>query len=177
MGFSFRAEIIWYKQNMTARRTAWGSWKNPVHPHVIPSWEYVNVLQKDGWKLRPEPGMVSDIRGEEFVLWSDALWKISPDTERLGNHPATFPKELVERVLRFFSFRGQTILDPFGGTGTVAVVAKETGRHYISIDQSEEYTQLARERLSAVKFGADGRGVDASPNSIVESASTRKLPR
>jgi DNA modification methylase len=156
VGFEFRAEIIWYKQNMTAPRTAWGSFRSPAHPHVIPSWEYVNVLHKQDWKL---PGNKEDIdiTSQEFVEWSDAIWLIPPATSKPGDHPAAFPEELVERILRFFSFRGQTILDPFGGTGTVAAVAKRTGRHYISIDHSPEYARLAEERVAGIRFGSDGR--------------------
>ena len=155
-GFVFRAEIVWYKQNMTAPRTAWGSFRSPGHPHVIPSWEYVNVLHKLDWKLAGSREDV-DITSQEFVEWSDAMWLISPDTSRPGDHPAAFPEELIERILRFFSFRGQTVIDPFGGTGTVAVVAKRTGRHFIHIDHSDEYCSIARERNSRVAFGEDGR--------------------
>jgi len=156
IGFEFRAEILWYKQNMTARRTAWGSFRSPGHPHVIPSWEYVNVLHKEDWKLVGDRGDV-DISSQEFVEWSNAFWVIPPDTERPGDHPATFPAELVRRILRFYSFRGQTVIDPFGGTGTVAAVAKETGRHFIHIDNSPEYCTLAQRRVDRTKFGADGR--------------------
>lgn len=70
---------------------------------------------------------------------------------------AAFPEELIERILRFFSFRGQTVIDPFGGTGTVAAVSKRTGRHFIHIDHSDEYCSIARERTSKVQFGEDGR--------------------
>lgn len=156
LGFVFRAEIIWYKQNMTAPRTAWGSFQNASHPHVIPSWEYVNVLHKEDWKLQGERADV-DILPEEFVEWSDALWRISPDSRAPGDHPAAFPEHLIERALRFFSFRGQTVIDPFGGTGTVARVAKMTGRHFIHIDRSEEYCEVARRRVDATAFGEDGR--------------------
>jgi len=156
VGFEFRAEIIWYKQNMTAPRTAWGSFRSPAHPHVIPSWEYVNILHKQDWKLAGDK-MDIDIDPQEFVEWSDAIWLIPPATSKPGGHPAAFPEELIERVVRFFSFRGQTVLDPFGGTGTVAAVAKRTGRHFISIDHSREYCGLAQKRVDGIAFGADGR--------------------
>jgi DNA modification methylase len=177
LGFTFRAEIVWYKQNMTAPRTAWGSFRSPGHPHLIPSWEYVNVLHKEDWKLSGAREDV-DILSEEFVEWSDAMWAISPDTRAPGDHPAAFPAELVRRLMRFYSFRGQTVLDPFGGTGTVAAEAKRTGRHFIHIDHSASYCAVATDRVSAIAFGEDGRGreigeVDAPP--ARPSRRTRRL--
>ena len=54
LGFLTRTEVIWYKQTM-GRRTAWGSWKSPANPHIIPSWEYVLVFSKGEWKLPGSP--------------------------------------------------------------------------------------------------------------------------
>ncbi len=146
VGFDFRTEIIWYKQNMTAKRTAWGSFRRPSHPHIIPSWEYVDVLQKYSPILegRKED---ADITSEEFVRWSDGMWVIAPAPSHPMDHPAPFPEELVERVLKFYTYRGNVVLDPFGGTGTVASVAKRLGRRFIYIDHSEEYAKLARDRV------------------------------
>jgi DNA modification methylase len=147
VGFTHRAEILWAKQNMSAPRTAWGSFKSPRHPHVIPSWEYVEVFHKQSWKLEGDPLKI-DISPEEFVRWSDGVWDIPPDAQRWVNHPATFPEPLIRRLLLYFTYRGNTIMDPFGGTGTVAVVAKENGRHFIHVDHSEEYCAAAQERLN-----------------------------
>jgi DNA modification methylase len=144
--FTHRAEILWAKQNMTAPRTAWGSWKSPRHPHVIPSWEYVEIFHKESWKLEGDPQMI-DIAPEDFRDWSDGVWEIPPDTKRLVGHPATFPEQLIRQLLQFFTYRGNTILDPFGGTGTVAVVAKMTGRHFVHIDHSEKYCKAAVARV------------------------------
>jgi DNA modification methylase len=68
---------------------------------------------------------------------------------KLG-HPAVFPEELVRRLLLLFSYRGDVVLDPFVGTGTTALVAAKTGRHYIGIDISEEYCRIAEERVRGV---------------------------
>jgi len=148
--FTHRAEILWAKQNMSAPRTAWGSWKSPRHPHVIPSWEYVEVFHKESWKLEGEPAMI-DISPEDFRDWSDGVWEIPPDTKRVLGHPATFPEELIRRLIQFFTYRGNTVMDPFGGTGTVAAVAKSIGRHFIHIDHSEKYCAAAEVRVAKVK--------------------------
>lgn len=164
LGFIMRTEIIWYKQTMR-RRTAWGSFRSPSNPHIIPSWEYVLVFSKGSWKL---PGKGADITSEEFIKFSDGFWEITPETAgrqpfmkslyppRRGRkapktkdgHPAPFPEELIYRLIKFYSYRGNTVLDPFGGTGTVAKVARDTGRHYIHIDASAKYCQITRRRLA-----------------------------
>lgn len=167
LGFIMRTEILWYKQTMR-RRTAWGSWKSPRNPHIIPSWEYVLVFSKGSWTLEGDKNL-ADIAGEEFIKFSDGFWPIGPETKgrqpflkslyppRRGRetpkakqhgHPAPFPEELIYRLIKFYSYRGNVVLDPFGGTGTVAVVAKKTGRHFIHVDVSKKYCQIATQRLA-----------------------------
>ncbi len=148
LGFIFRTEILWYKQSMTAPRTAWGSWRSPSNPHIIPSWEYVYVFSKDSWRL---PGRREDIdiTAEEFKRFSDGFWYIQAEAER-DDHPAPFPRELIYRLIKYYSYRGNLVLDMFGGTGTVAAVACETGRHFLHIDISEGYCQMAAQRVREV---------------------------
>jgi DNA modification methylase len=139
-----RTEIIWYKQTM-GRRTAWGSWRSPSNPHIIPSWEYVLVFSKGQWKLEGDPRAV-DITAREFETFSDGFWHIPPERKRHG-HPAPFPEELIERIVKFYSYRENVVLDMFGGTGTVAAVARRLGRHYVHVDSSAEYCEQASERV------------------------------
>jgi DNA modification methylase len=148
LGFIMRTEIIWYKQTM-GRRTAWGSWRSPSNPHIVPSWEYVLVFSKGQWKLPGDRAAV-DIAPKEFETFSDGFWAIPPETRRKG-HPAPFPEELIERLIKFYSYRGNVVLDMFGGTGTVAAVARRLGRHYLHIDTSREYCELALERIRAAR--------------------------
>ena len=144
LGYIMRTEIIWYKQTM-GRRTAWGSWRSPSNPHIIPSWEYVLVFSKGQWNLPGDRDRI-DISAKEFETISDGFWKIPPERSRKG-HPAPFPEELIERLVKFYSYRGNVVLDMFGGTGTVAAVARRLGRHYLHIDTSAEYCALAEERV------------------------------
>ena len=148
IGMLFRTEIIWYKQTML-KRTAWGSFKSPSNPHIVPSWEYVLIFSKCQNKL---DGNLedADITKEEFMKFSDGMWYIPPETQRNG-HPAPFPEELIYRLIKFYSYRGNTILDMFGGTGTVAIVAKNTDRNFVHIDLSKEYCRVAERRLNTVK--------------------------
>jgi DNA modification methylase len=147
LGYIMRTEIIWYKQTM-GRRTAWGSWRSPSNPHIVPSWEYVLVFSKGQWRLPGDPNAV-DITAKEFERFSDGFWQIPPERHRQG-HPAPFPEELIERLVKFYSYRGNLVLDMFGGTGTVAAVARRCGRHYLSIDSSNEYCRIAAARVREV---------------------------
>ena len=167
LGFIMRTEILWYKQTMR-RRTAWGSFRRPSNPHIIPSWEYVLVFSKGQWDL-PGDKRDADITSEEFIKFSDGFWEIHPETAgrqpflkslyppRTGKkvpkskegHPAPFPEELIYRLIKFYSYRYNVVLDPFGGTGTVAAVAARTERHFIHLDCSEKYCEIARARVAA----------------------------
>lgn len=80
------------------------------------------------------------------MKFSDGFWQIWPETQRKG-HPAPFPEELIYRLIKFYSYKGNTVLDMFGGTGTVAAVAAKTGRHFIHIDISPQYCKIAKDRV------------------------------
>jgi DNA modification methylase len=169
LGFIMRTEILWYKQTMR-RRTAWGSWRSPRNPHMVPSWEYVLVFCKGSWTLEGNKED-ADISREEFIEYSDAFWSIRPETRarqpflhslypirrgkkapptlKAGGHPAPFPEELIKRLIKFYCYRGNVVLDPFGGTGTVAVVAQRYDRHFIHVDLSKEYCSIAAKRVAA----------------------------
>ncbi len=163
IGMIMRTEIIWYKQSMTAKRTAWGSWQSPSNPHIIPSWEYVMVFSKNEWRLDAkrkkgdiEEKAQADIRPEEFEKYSDGFWQIQPDNEgfwhisaeRVRNgHPAPFPEELIYRLAKFYTYKGDILLDMFGGTGTVAYVAMKNDRQFVHIDICKEYCEIALKRL------------------------------
>jgi|TARA_Y100000310_G_scaffold46195_1_gene42920 site-specific DNA-methyltransferase (adenine-specific) len=148
IGMKFRTEIVWYKQTML-KRTAWGSWQSPSNPHIIPSWEYILVFTKNGDSLEGNKEDI-DISAEEFKKFSDGFWQIQPERKRNG-HPAPFPEELIYRLIKYYSYKGNVVLEMFGGTGTVAVVSQKTGRKFIHIDISKEYNNTAKERLRKTK--------------------------
>jgi site-specific DNA-methyltransferase (adenine-specific) len=148
MGMIMRTEIVWYKQTMK-RRTAWGSWKSPSNPHIVPSWEYVLVFSKDKWQLSGK-SEDADITSDEFLRFSDGFWYIPPEPQRRG-HPAPFPEELIYRLVKYYTYKGNTVLDMFGGTGTVAVVCQKNNRNFIHIDISPQYCETARQRVEVAK--------------------------
>ena len=164
LGYIMRTEIIWYKQTM-GRRTAWGSWRSPSNPHIVPSWEYVLVFSKGSWKLPGDRAMI-DIGAKEFQDYSDGHWAIPPERRRRG-HPAPFPEELIRRLVKFYSYRENLVLDMFGGTGTVAAVARANGRHFLHVDSSEEYCAQTLERLRRAA-PVEGGAVGELPRRVTE---------
>lgn len=143
----WKGEILWDKHNYNCKYTAWGSWKSPSNPYLKYTWEFLEIFCKGDIKHSGDSKM-ADINSDEFKKWVFAKWDIAPESNmKKYEHPAMFPESLVERVLKLFSYKGDIILDPFGGVGTTAAVAKRLLRSYISVDISEEYCKKAEERL------------------------------
>jgi DNA modification methylase len=143
----WKAEIIWEKNNYNCKYTAWGSWKSPSNPYLKYTWEFLEVFCKGSIKHNGKKES-ADISADEFKKWTIAKWEIPPEMRmKEFGHPAMFPEELAERVIKLFSFKGDIVLDPFNGVGTTSVVAKKLGRIYVGIDISEKYCRKAIERI------------------------------
>ena len=147
----WKGEVLWEKNNYNCKYTAWGSWKSPSNPYLKYTWEFLEIFCKGEMK-KPGSRDDIDINAEEFKKWVVAKWSIAPE-RKMGEygHPAMFPEELAERVLKLFSYRGDVVLDPFNGSGTTTTVAARTGRRYLGIDISEEYCKTAERRLESVQ--------------------------
>lgn len=147
----WKGEVLWEKNNYNCKYTAWGSWKSPSNPYLKYTWEFLEIFCKGEMK---KPGSKDDIdiNAEEFKKWVVAKWSVAPE-RKMGEygHPAMFPEELAERVLKLFSYRGDIVLDPFNGSGTTTTVAARTRRRYLGIDISEEYCKTAERRLESVQ--------------------------
>jgi len=149
VGWKYQSTIIWNEQNIS-RRTAWGSWLSASAPFVIAPVEVIMVLYRDHWKKTSGSGQ-SDITGEEFVEWTNGVWNFSGVSGKRIGHPAPFPVELPRRCIKLFSFVGDTVLDPFLGSGTTLVACAETNRVGIGVEISPEYCDLARRRIGQVQ--------------------------
>lgn len=111
------------------------------------TWEFVEIFCKGDLKKIGHKDDV-DIAAEEFKKWVVGKWAIAPERNmKAHQHPAMFPEELAERVLKLFSYRRDIILDPFNGAGTTTLVAKRLGRRYLGIDISQTYCETARQRI------------------------------
>ena len=143
-GWDYHATIIWNEGNIS-RRTAWGSWKSPSAPHVIAAVETIIVLYKGHWR-RGKQGTPT-ITGDDFKDWVRGVWTFPGESRARIGHEAPFPRELPKRCIQLFSFREDTVLDPFNGSGTTMIEAIENGRNAIGIDLSRSYCELAEKRI------------------------------
>ena len=93
-----------------------------------------------------------DIVGDEFKSWTTAKWSIAPERNmKKYDHPAMFPEELVERILKLFTYKNDIVYDPFSGAGTTCTVCERLDRKYIGTDISEQYCKTAIERIEYEK--------------------------
>lgn len=145
IGWKYHSTIIWNEQNIS-RRTAWGSWLSASAPFVIAPVEVIVVLYKETWKKTSGSG-VSDITREEFMEWTNGVWTFSGESKKRIGHPAPYPVELPRRCIKLFSFVGDTVLDPFLGSGTTLVACYETNRRGIGTEIARAYCELAVKRL------------------------------
>lgn len=137
----YRGEIIWDKHNITAQ-TAWGSWLSPNMPSIRDRHEYIIVFRKEGARNGK-----TDLTDVEFMKYTQSLWEITPETD--SDHPAPYPLELAHRLIKLYSFIGETVLDPFMGTGTTLKACRILNRKAIGIDLNEKYVDMATTKSHA----------------------------
>lgn len=145
IGFKYHSTIIWNEQNIS-RRTAWGSWLSATAPYVIAPVEVIVVLYKKYWR-KTSGSRKSDITKKEFMEWTNGVWNFSGESKKKVGHPAPFPVELPRRCIKLFSFVGDTILDPFLGSGSTLLACLETEREGIGVEIDRKYCELAKQRL------------------------------
>ncbi len=148
-GFDFIDDIIWEKPEgagwATGRGRRFAADRNPLQYKAVPVTEYVLVYRKQSerlidWNIRAHPN-------QELVQASQVpngyettnIWRIQPAYDK--KHPAIFPEELATKVITYYSFIDDVILDPFAGIGTVGQAATKLGRRFVLIEINPEYTQ------------------------------------
>lgn len=147
VGFKYHSTIIWNEQNIS-RRTAWGSWLSATAPYVIAPVEVIVVLYKRDWR-KTSGSRQSDMTKVEFLEWTNGVWSFMGESKKRVGHPAPFPVELPRRCIKLFSFVGDTVLDPFLGSGSTLLACLRTGRRGIGIEIDTKYCELAKKRLLA----------------------------
>lgn len=149
VGFKYHSTIIWNEGNIS-KSSAWGSWMSASSPYVIAPVELIVLLYKDSWK-KTSGSRKSDITKDEFMTWTNGIWTFSGESKRKIGHPAPFPVELPKRCIKLLSYVDDIILDPFMGSGSTLLAAKETHRRAIGLDFEEEYCQIAVNRILNLK--------------------------
>ncbi len=158
LGLLIRGEVIWQKARGAGGSCAWGSYMSPQNPVLRDVTERVVIASKGRFdralsrKRREEAGLphVATITSEEFLEATIDVWEIPSESATRIGHPAPFPVELPKRLIELYTYEGDLVLDPFMGSGTTAVAARQTGRHYVGFETEAEYIALAEERVSAV---------------------------
>jgi site-specific DNA-methyltransferase (adenine-specific) len=115
---------------------------------VIAPVEVILVLYEKRWK-KTGGSKQSDITREEFMEWTNGVWNFSGESKKKVGHPAPFPVELPRRCIKLFTFVGDTVLDPFLGSGSTLIACSETDRKGIGIEIDGDYCEIARQRMIA----------------------------
>jgi site-specific DNA-methyltransferase (adenine-specific) len=146
--------VLWHKiaNGVTeAEGNGAGFYGKPYQPGAIVKndVEYILFLRKGGSYRKPEPMQkaLSMLTKDEMQSWWRSIWDDVKGASTRTGHPAPFPVEIAERLIRMFSFAGDTVLDPFAGTGSTTIAAIDAGRNSISNEIDSGYLKMARDRV------------------------------
>lgn len=167
-GFEFIDDIIWVKPEgagwATGRGRRFAADRNPLQYKPVPVTEYVLVYRKKSerlidWLIRKHPDQqaVADSKIEDGYEVTN-IWKITP--AHCKEHPAIFPSELAEKVITYYSFKNDVVLDPFGGTGTTAKAAAKLGRRFVTFEMEQRYIDLIKKHFSAGSIFEDNLNIN-----------------
>ncbi len=153
IGYDNLAPIIWYKianAVFEASGNGAGFLGKPYEPNAVikNDIEFILMERKPGGYRKPTvtTRVLSVISDENHKQWFQSIWSgLTGASTR--DHPAPYPEELAERLVRMFSFVGDTVLDPFMGTGTTTVAAAKWGRHSIGVEIDPHYFEMAEMRI------------------------------
>ena len=153
LGFNNLAPIIWYKianAAYEANGNGAGFLGKPYEPNSVikNDIEFILMQRKPGGYRSPSVAtrILSVISAENYQVWFQQVWT-GVTGASTKQHPAPYPLELAERLIRMFSFVGDTVLDPFMGTGTTNVAATKWGRNSIGVEIDPHYFEMAAKRI------------------------------
>ncbi|MCC5954054.1 MAG: site-specific DNA-methyltransferase [Acidimicrobiia bacterium] len=157
LGLLLRGEVVWWKGRAAGGSCAWGTFQRPANPVLRDVTERVVIASKGRFDRALTPtqratqGLPSTatISREEFMEATTDLWELAPESATRVGHPAPFPVELPTRLIHLYTYEGDLVLDPFMGSGSTAVAAVRTGRHYVGFDTDDAYVAAAEERIAA----------------------------
>src|SRR5260370_6475753 len=152
-----RGEVIWQKARGSAGSCAWGSFQRPANPVLRDLTERVIIASKGTFdraltaRQRFDEGLPSNasLSRDEFMEATTDVREIPAESATRVGHPAPFPVELPARLIHLYTYYNDLVLDPFVGSGTTAVAATRTSRHFVGYDTDEKYVTDARARVKA----------------------------
>lgn len=159
IGFDYMGAIIWQKvttSNTTGGGIQMGSYPYPRNGILKLDYEFILIFKKLGEAPKPtkEQKEASKMTAEEWNTFFAGHWNFAG--ARQTNHIAMFPEELPRRLIKMFSFYGENILDPFGGSGTTALAAKNLGRNSATFEISPEFIPILKEKIGATQHDLQG---------------------
>ncbi|WP_128892981.1 site-specific DNA-methyltransferase [Erythrobacter sp. HKB08] len=177
VGLDCLTPIMWHKiaNGVTeAEGNGAGFYGKPYQPGAVVKndIEYILFMRKGGGyrKVDPLQKALSMLTKQEMQSWWRSIWTDIRGASTRRGHPAPYPPALAERLIRMFSFAGDIVLDPFGGTGSTAVAALNSGRNSISLDIESAYIDIARSNLTkAVSTKRKVGAIDAHLIDVTQS--------
>jgi site-specific DNA-methyltransferase (adenine-specific) len=160
-----RGEVVWQKGEGASGSCAWGSFRSAANPVLRDVTERVIIASKGRFdrarsvKERQVLGLPFEntVSSDEFMAATLDVWEMPPESAKRVNHPAPFPVELPERLVRLYTYAGDLVLDPFMGAGSTLVAAARTERRYAGYDLDDEYVEIARRRVAEATPGVSFR--------------------
>ncbi|MHA2283953.1 MAG: DNA methyltransferase [Promethearchaeota archaeon] len=157
-GMDYMNTIFWKKIGKSEggggiKGGIFGSYPFPPNGIINNDIEYILTFKKSGERIKPPPEIIalSKFDKSEWMEHFSQIWEIIPASQRKG-HPAVFPELLPRRLIRMFTFEGETVLDPFLGTSTTLKVAREMNRHSIGYEINSKYVTLVKEKCPYAKI-------------------------
>ena len=184
LGLLLRGEVIWQKAEGAGGNCAWGSFQRPANPVLRDLTERVVIASKGRFD-RAMTAIERQARGypsyrtanaDEFMDATTDVWYIPSESATRVGHPAPFPVELPERLIDLYTYEDDLVLDPFMGSGTTAVAAVRTRRHYVGFDTDARYIELAEQRVTDEKM-RPGSGKQRWEDRAAPSQKARAQPR
>ena len=169
LGLLLRGEVIWRKADGAGGNCAWGSFRSPSNPVLRDLTERVIIASKGRFDRTLTPAARKEgnfphlphlLTSDEFMEATLDVWDIPPESAKRVNHPAPFPVELPERLIKLYTYKDDLVLDPFLGSGSTLVAAARTDRRGAGYDMDPAYVEIARERVRG-ELDADGDDVQA----------------
>jgi site-specific DNA-methyltransferase (adenine-specific) len=178
LGLLLRGELIWQKSEGANGSCAWGSFRSAANPVLRDISERVIVASKGRFdrarsvKRRAAEGLPheSTLMTDDFLALTLDVWEIQPESARRVGHPAPFPVELPEQLIRLYTYAGDLVLDPFMGSGSSLVAAARLGRRYVGYDLDAAYVDIARSRVAD-----ELQTIEAPHPTVVEGKGASKL--
>ena len=151
IGFAMRGEVIWSKGAGAGVSMAWGSFASARNPVLRDTHEYILIFSKGTFSRLRLEGKDDTISKEQFMDWTKSVWTMQPESARKVGHPAPFPVELPYRLIQLYTFSNDIVLDPFMGSGSTALAAIRSGRHFVGYEIDRDYVALAEKRIGDYK--------------------------